>query len=271
MNEINISAEIDITKMQIRASIGQLIKILHEENEIPLNDIVAEMLRFSSDLISEDPLNNQPMSKFDFSHDNPDYHDEDDGYFERNSARDELKNFEQRLNRFERNIENETVDHWDMVTISNEIEDLLNDIDEDIAKEFKDDIKKIRSRAFPLIKLADIQCAKKELCVASGRTIHNINSVSGILNQLDEAKKKLNKYNALTYDEEYSISKTKQRCATHRAKKKMLESEISEQCENYSKAKKQRLEAEAILKQDWRMIFDNDSHPDLEDLDLYSV
>ncbi|WP_158073187.1 hypothetical protein, partial [Alkanindiges hydrocarboniclasticus] len=93
-----------------------------------------------------------------------------------------------------------------------------------------------------------------------------ITSVNSIVSDIDRILLILETKEALTNDIKQLAKEVKEKCASYRAKKKMLDAEVAQNCGNLKKAEKFKAEAHALIIQDWRLIMKKEDYPDLMSL-----
>lgn len=263
MNEIQFSLEVDATRLEIRNALEGFMKILHEDNGFPMKDIIAEMLLYSSLVITDDDIDVNEGVNLSFSIADDEYDDEESNY-ELESAKDDLKYFKKDIKKLARDIEKEKVNRWELSGMSERMDELLEEHEEDVIEQFSSEVANLKGMLTPLLKEGEIVCSKSLLHEAADRLIHNISSIKSIVSDIDEASSALEEHGALEYCHEEMIRETKERCATYRAKKKMLDAEIAENSGNDAKAYKLKAEANALLMQDWKLIIKNNNYPEVD-------
>jgi len=271
MNNISDSLEIETNRSEIRQTLEQCIKTLTEEKEIPIKEIVAEMLLISSIIISADKefINNESIkfsSEYDDNEEDLEDDDEEDFSYEVEDAKGELKYLKKEVKKFSKDIEKRKVNSWDISGIPERIEECVDNMEDEVVEILKDEILKLKESVIPLVNKAEIIWAEIQLEETAERLIHNISSIKSILSELKEVEVTLKDKDILTTEREELIKKTKEKCAIYRASKKMLDFEIADNSGNTTKAHKLKAEANALLMQDWDSIIKNNNYPDVADL-----
>lgn len=95
------------------------------------------------------------------------------------------------------------------------------------------------------------------------QTIRSITSARKILEELTYAEQSLSESGLLTSDLVREIRTQRERCAWHRANKKMSAAEVARDSGNEKKASRLIVEAQALLKQDWAEVFPSESCPEV--------
>ena len=263
MKGIPFSLEIDHTRLEIRNALEQFIKLLHDDNGLPIRDIIAEMLLYSSLAIADEDVDISNGISMSFNIGDDEFSDEEANY-ELESAKNDLKYFKKDVKKLAKNIEKEKVDKWELSRLAERAEELQEEYEEDIIEQLDHEIEEIHEMLAPLLKEGEIICAKTKLQDACSRMIYNISSIKSIVSDVDEALSDLEQNGALEYEHEEMAKEAKERCAVYRAKKKMLDVEIAENSGNYTKALKLKAEANALLMQDWKSIMKDTNYPDVD-------
>jgi flagellin-like hook-associated protein FlgL len=134
-------------------------------------------------------------------------------------------------------------------------------------KELADDLKSIREKAYAVANQAEMTAYSSVIdqCMSAAFTTNA--SVISTLKRLTEAQTGLLRRKTLTPELKQRIRDAKERAASHRAKRKLQESQVAKAGGSVIKYEKYRREAEAILKQDWATIFPRERVPLIDSLE----
>jgi len=178
---------------------------------------------------------------------------------------DELKDFEKEIKRARRWLERGEVWPWESL-IQNAAE-LGEDWDSDEKRaELADEIKRLKTEAVELAGRIKACWAEQRVRESGKDIIHSISSIKKIHREMTEARDMLVSAGGLTPEMDGLIRGSLERCAWHRAKKKLSAAAIEKETGNDKKEKKLTAEARVLLKEDWKMIFDSDDCPDVGDV-----
>lgn len=128
------------------------------------------------------------------------------------------------------------------------------------------EIERLKQEARGLADSIEVEWSTEYVHQAQDETIYSISSVKKILRRLGAAEEMLQRRGALTDEMEKRILNAKRRCATFRAQKKLAEAEVASKTGSPKRESKLRVEAEVLLKEDWKLVFTSDVCPDLHDL-----
>ena len=253
------SLEENDTRTEIQDAIKHFVKILNVDHELPMKEIISEMLLFSSIAISEEGFN------IDYSFDVDDEYEEN--YSDIETAKQLLMFFKNDVDRFVRKIEKGVVlNEYEISHINERMDNVLIDFEENMEDELSNELDKIKKILIPAIKKAKISLSKSQIHESLDRNIHNISSVKSIITHIDKAESFLESVEQLAHEDIERIQRTKEKCSLYRAKKKMLDAEVAENSGNNIKANKLKAEAKALMMQDWKLIMKSDNFPDLNNI-----
>lgn len=102
---------------------------------------------------------------------------------------------------------------------------------------------------------------EKKVEECNKKTLFNITSIQGVIEQLDTAYDYFERKGKLTQERSSKIRKAKERAAWFRAKKKLEEAKVAEAGGRNVRASNLRGEATAILEQDWYLALPNEDAP----------
>ncbi|KII75295.1 hypothetical protein [Vibrio renipiscarius] len=249
-------------KLDLYKELSDYIETLTSEHGFSTTEVVSEMLFISSELVKsnrvevQDVDTNDEDSIFDSSMFDDD--DDDDDESEIAYAHDDLKYFRSELKKLTRDVEKGKVDFYSLFSLVDRVECFLDDLEDETIKAIEEDYEVFCKEFQPWKKKAEAISAKEQLIETDKRIIHSIASVKSIMADVERYEAMLNAEDLEGINLSFEIKK---KCATFRANKKMLDAEVAKETGNINKYKKLTIEAQALLKQDWKQIVGNEDFP----------
>ncbi|MCA1631826.1 MAG: hypothetical protein LC785_15435 [Acidobacteria bacterium] len=174
----------------------------------------------------------------------------------------------QEISDLENQVKNNSVTRtWDAQRLRNSADELGNYWTSKKKKELAEEIKGVKARAYSVADEAEISAYTNMVDACLAATFTTSASVKSILRKLNQTEDELKRGKKLTDALKQKIRKGKERAAWYRAKKKLDEARVAEAGGNIIKHDKYRREAEALLRQDWSVIFPSEQSPDVDSFD----
>lgn len=186
-----------------------------------------------------------------------------DGY---DSAADELNRFEKDIKRSRRLLERGDADIWVARSLLVRAEELGEDWDSGQEKRLGVDLARLIDEATELTRKVEAKWAENRIQESKNDIIHSVSSIGKIRREMAEAREALERVDGMTPEIENMIRASLERCAWHRAKKKLSSAAIEKEVGNEKKEMKLLAEARALIREDWRAIFDSDTCPNIDDV-----
>ncbi|MGH8331858.1 MAG: hypothetical protein ACRER3_13990, partial [Pseudomonas fluorescens] len=178
--------------------------------------------------------------------------------------KDAIKDVRKELARLKRERQDDSLDEGEIENFKWYMNEVLGDLeDKPVGEELLKELSKFKEECEIFIEESEIVWATRVIEGAPDREIYNVSSVKSIVKQVDYARSFLLAKGVCVGHLEEIIYAAKVKCSRYRADKKLLAAEIAEKIGERQKAQKLKLEAQAMLAQDWREIFKNENFPNV--------
>jgi hypothetical protein len=178
-------------------------------------------------------------------------------------GRGKLAEFDQEFKRMSASAQR-GLERWNLEGIVRLGEELGSDWVNDEAKAaLANDIQQRKDSARAKADGLFCQKAAEEIQDSKKVILHNVNSTRRLMEDLSEAEEVLTSHSRLTEKLKDDIRQERIRCAFFRAQKKLLAAEVASKMGEGKKSSKLKLEAVALLEQDWACVFPDGPIPDI--------
>lgn len=253
-------------ELETKKVLEHFLKVLDQDYDVSMQEIVTEMLAYSLRVIStDDEIEMDVDYNYRQSDDEDDYNEEE--IEELDYVNDTLRSFKEDVKNFKRDFKRgEGANYYTTSNLREKMENMLEDFSEEKYSEQLAEVNKIKIEIIPMLDHADTLWAQSVIKESPNSIIYNVSSINSIISSIENAASVLERKNIFSDDLKNIVRLEKERCAKYRARKKMLDAEIAENVGNTTKANKLKAEAHALLVQDWRLMIKSDTVPDISSL-----
>lgn len=178
--------------------------------------------------------------------------------------KDAIKSVRRELVRLKRERQDNSLAEGEIENFKWYMSEVLDDLeDKPVGEQLLKELSEFKEECEIFIGESEIAWATRIIEGASDRDIYNVSSVKSIVKEVDYARSFLLARGVSVGHLEEIIYAAKVKCSRYRADKKLLAAEIAEKIGERQKAQKLKLEAQAMLAQDWREIFKNENFPNI--------